>query len=85
MPDANSLYFTDLWGEKGALALKFLRFTLGMQNKDTDGVQKWSLDGENECSDNWMLNGEKNEVLRLVLESTDYINLFLKSLSLSGM
>lgn len=59
--------------------MKSLQFELSMQNKDTDGLQKQTLDAENEHSDDSMLSGEKKEFLRVHLESTYYVvNLFLK-------
>lgn len=39
--------------------MKSLQFELSMENKDTDGLQKQTLDAENEHSDDCMLSGEK--------------------------
>lgn len=72
--------------EKRVLALQSLQFKLSMQNKDTDGMQKQTLDGENECSDDWTLSGEKNWVFERAFGTRMYyaVNIFLKvCLSLS--
>jgi len=44
--------------EKRVLALKSLQFKLSMQNKETGGMQKQTLNTENECSDDWMWRKE---------------------------
>lgn len=72
--------------EKRVLALQSLQFKLSMQNKDTDGMQKQTLDGENERSDDWTLSGEKNWVFEGAFGTRIYyaVTIFLKvCLSLS--